>query len=112
MNWRRIQTAVIISDSRMSIDNSEFNDVCISDVVVDFIGGVDTRFKFARRPFAGAHRIIFHRGRVTLPYSAYYLGEGYVNQEHNLWLCVEATRDILKVGKNVKEFSLWFVVNK
>ena len=58
-------------------------------------------FKFARRSFTDAKRMIFHYDHGS---SGYYSGETY--------LCAEKCRAILGVGKKTKQFSLWYKIMK
>lgn len=94
MNHRKIQIATIEDTCHIIINGQGIN---VDDSVVEIVGR--RAFKFARRPFAGAKRIIFTTEIDAL---------GFTSKDGKVWLCNDMCIELLNVGENTKKFSVWF----
>jgi hypothetical protein len=70
--------------------------------------GVKSNFKFARRPFAGATKLVFKRYGF-LAFEAFDVPLHF--STHFPWLCADECYTILGVGKKTMQFSLWVKKN-
>lgn len=109
MNTRRIQRGKVLYSTSIAVNGNEIE---VSDEITEYLGytgyedeNVVCRFRFARRPFAGATRIFFKECPETHKHYAGFSSNP--GRRNDLWLCKQKCHSILRVGRRTKQFSLW-----
>ena len=97
---RRIQTARTTNYSLL-MDDMSFS---LHDGALRY-AGYNKTVQFARRPFAGAERLIFTKyGCINGLLPGFRTNPGNYD---DIWLCIEKCQSVLNIGKRTKKFSLW-----